>query len=42
VLRRRWERRVVDVEGEGEGGEAGREVEKKVDEVDEEREGVRR
>jgi hypothetical protein len=42
VLRRRCERRVVDVEGEGEGGEAGREVEKNVDEVDEVREGVRR
>jgi len=42
VLRRRWERRVVDVDGEGEGGDAGIEVEKKVDEVDEERDGVRR
>jgi len=42
VLRRRWERRVVDVEGEGEGGEAEIEVEKKVDEVDEEKDGVRR
>ena len=42
VLRRRCERRVVDIEGEGEGGEAGIEVEKKVDEVDEERDGVRR